>query len=88
MAFRWPEQILHRGVIGGWTAPRWLTVGGILCFYHIKKAQQRITALLKSANTDDAAWQELPDPHGAFERLMDQFEIASEFAGPSSGALG
>lgn len=34
-----------------WTAPKWMTQGDILFFYHTKKAKQRISKLLKEAKS-------------------------------------
>lgn len=65
----------------GWTAPRWLTRGDIIFFYHTKRALQRATKLVKSAIQDDEDWVALSDPDAAFERLVDQLEIAKEYAG-------
>ena len=71
---------------GGWTAPRWLTAGDIIFFYHSKKAEQRITRLLKaSADPDNIEWQAVPDPEAAIERLGDQLEIARRYAGTIFG---
>lgn len=67
--------------VGGWTAPRWLTAGDIIFFYHTKKALQRITRLLKTADADAEPWNALADPESAFQRLADQLEIAQEYAG-------
>ncbi len=41
-----------------WTAPRWMTQGDILFFYHTKNAKRKIQKLLKEARAEEEALRE------------------------------
>ena len=43
-----------------WTAPRWMTQGDILFFYHTKNAKRKIQKLLKEARDEEQALRDSP----------------------------
>lgn len=70
----------------GWTAPRWITAGDVLFFYHTKKAKLRIERLLKqAARSGNDEWANVRDLDEARAFLNDQLAIAARYAGAVFG---
>ena len=70
---------LQRRCAGGWTAPRWMTLGDILFFYHTKTAKKRADALYKRAVEEGGQEK-------SFVRLLKRAtETADRYAGTIFG---
>lgn len=67
---------------GTWTAPRWVTEGDILFFYHTKRAAHHVERLAR-ANLDPPGgeWDTVSDRTGMLSLLYDQLDIAERFCG-------
>lgn len=82
------ERLLEppEGHQGGWTAPRWLTTGDVLFFYHTKRAKLRVERFLKQAHgADNADWGEGDGLDASIEFLEDQLRLAERYAGTVFG---
>lgn len=66
---------------GSWTAPRWITTGDILFFYHTKKSTKRIERLLRDYDRGHPDWDEITDPGAMVLLLEQQMDIAATYAG-------
>ncbi len=65
-----------------WTAPRWITTGDIVFYYHTKKSLLRIEKLLRaSSRSNEPEWAALVDREAMSELLEDQREIAHQYGG-------
>lgn len=68
---------------GEWTAPRWMTAGDILFFYHTKRSRARIRKVAREAlahthgDTERMTFQE----RLLYELLLDQMSIADRYGG-------
>lgn len=69
-----------------WSAPRWLTTGDVMFFYHTKRAKLRIERFLLAARgRDNEEWGDGDDLQASIDFLNDQLTLAEKYAGKIFG---
>lgn len=87
------DRLLHPELSSGswWSAPRWISSGDIVFFYHTKRAKKQIARLLKEVGSPPS-WRKLIPRSFSFlmgkqQRLIQILEHAAELAGAYSGTI-